>query len=187
MCMKRFRILESPIGPLVMAGHGDCLTNLALEAAANAPSERGSWTKDESAFAEVATQLFEYFAGERVGFDVALHLEGTEFQLRVWQALCGISYGQVRSYSQVAGTIGKPGAARAVGLASGKNPIAIIVPCHRVVGADGSLTGYAGGLQAKRALLDLEQVNERTGRGCLAGKSVCGDIWSSSPRACGGL
>ena len=137
-------------------GNG-CLTNLAMEDAAHPPSDRSQWVEDAAAFPDVVAQLAAYFAGKRTGFEVALRPAGTSFQQRVWDALSEIPYGETRSYGEIARRIGQPGAARAVGLANGRNPIAVVVPCHRVIGANGALTGYAGGLQAKRALLDLEQ------------------------------
>jgi methylated-DNA-[protein]-cysteine S-methyltransferase len=106
---------------------------------------------------EVERQLSEYFSGQRQAFDLPLALEGTAFQRRVWDALLGIGYGRTLSYGQLADQIGQPTAARAVGLANGRNPVSIIVPCHRVVGADGSLTGYGGGLDNKHRLLELER------------------------------
>lgn len=111
---------------------------------------------EPSAFRDVADQLAAYFAGELTEFDLALDPSGTPFQLTVWAALRTIPYGQTRSYADIARQIGSPTASRAVGLANGRNPISIIVPCHRVIGANGSLTGYGGGIERKRALLDLE-------------------------------
>ena len=157
MGLTCYRTVDSPIGLLTLAGQGDCLTNLAMEASAHPPSDRGRWREDTAAFPDVVAQLAAYFAGKRTGFEVALRPAGTSFQQRVWDALSEIPYGETRSYGEIARRIGQPGAARAVGLANGRNPIAVIVPCHRVIGANGALTGYAGGLQAKRALLDLEQ------------------------------
>jgi methylated-DNA-[protein]-cysteine S-methyltransferase len=123
------------------------------------------WVRDDAPFAAAHAQLDEYFAGDRTEFDLPLHPSGTPFQLKVWDALRTIPYGEVRSYGEIAEQIGKPGAARAVGLANGRNPISIIVPCHRVIGASGALTGYGGGLERKQALLDLES---RTAAGQLA-------------------
>jgi methylated-DNA-[protein]-cysteine S-methyltransferase len=120
------------------------------------PSHDG-WEPDDDAFPQVVEQLEAYFAGERTEFDLALDLVGTSFQKRVWEALLTIPYGETRSYGEIARQIGAPGAFRAVGLANGHNPIGIIVPCHRVIGSNGSLTGYGGGLDRKRALLELEK------------------------------
>ncbi|HYB38424.1 MAG TPA: methylated-DNA--[protein]-cysteine S-methyltransferase [Mycobacterium sp.] len=154
--MIRYRTIDSPIGPLTLAGHGPVLTNLRMVEHTYEPS-RSDWVADHRAFADAVDQLDAYFAGERTGFDLELDLRGTEFQQRVWKALLTIPYGETRSYGEIAEQIGAPGAARAVGLANGRNPIAIIVPCHRVIGAGGHLTGYGGGLDRKWILLELEK------------------------------
>jgi methylated-DNA-[protein]-cysteine S-methyltransferase len=112
--------------------------------------------RDDGAFPQAVEQLEAYFAGELTAFDLALRLDGTDFERRVWDQLLAIPYGETLSYGEVARRLGQPTASRAVGLANGRNPIGIIVPCHRVIGADGTLTGYGGGLPRKRALLDLE-------------------------------
>jgi methylated-DNA-[protein]-cysteine S-methyltransferase len=154
---KSCRTVDSPVGPLVLAGRDGTLTNLRMQDQTHPPADRAEWRLDPGAFDDVAAQLDEYFAGERTTFEIELDLEGTDFQCQVWAALLDIPHGETRSYGELARAIGRPGAARAVGLANGHNPIGIIVPCHRVVGADGSLTGYGGGLGRKRVLLDLEQ------------------------------
>jgi methylated-DNA-[protein]-cysteine S-methyltransferase len=154
--MIRYRIIDSPIGPLTLAGHGQVLTNLRMIEQSYEPS-RTDWAHDHRAFADAVDQLDTYFAGARSEFDLKLDLRGTEFQRRVWKALLTIPYGETRSYGEIAEQIGAPGAARAVGLANGRNPIAIIVPCHRVIGADGQLIGYGAGLDRKRTLLELEK------------------------------
>jgi methylated-DNA-[protein]-cysteine S-methyltransferase len=154
--MIRYRVIDSPIGPLTLAGRGSALTNLRMVDQTYQPSQAG-WSLDPGAFSDVAKQLDAYFAGELAEFDIELDLRGTDFQQRVWKALLTIPYGQTRSYGEIAAQIGAPGAARAVGLANGHNPISIIVPCHRVIGASGSLTGYGGGLERKRTLLELEK------------------------------
>ncbi|KAA1250433.1 methylated-DNA--[protein]-cysteine S-methyltransferase [Mycobacterium simiae] len=154
--MIRYRTIDSPIGPLTLAGCGARLTNLRMVDQTYEPS-RTSWSPDDEAFAGAVDQLQAYFAGERTEFQIELDLQGTEFQQRVWQALLTIPYGETRSYGEIAEQIGAPGAARAVGLANGHNPIAIIVPCHRVIGANGKLTGYGGGIDRKQALLELEK------------------------------
>ncbi len=154
--MIHYRTIESPIGPLTLAGHGSVLTNLRMIDQTYEPNRVG-WSHDPSAFADTVDQLDAYFAGELIDFDVELDLRGTEFQQRVWKALLTIPYGETRSYREIAEQIGAPGAARAVGLANGHNPIAIIVPCHRVIGASGHLTGYGGGLERKQTLLGLEK------------------------------
>jgi len=154
--MIHYRTVDSPIGPLTLAGHGSALTNLRMVDQTYEPNRAG-WSLDAAAFIHVAKQLEAYFAGELVDFDIDIDLRGTEFQRRVWKALLTIPYGETRSYGEIAEQIGAPGAARAVGLANGHNPISIIVPCHRVIGAGGSLTGYGGGLERKRTLLELER------------------------------
>lgn len=154
--MIRYRTIDSPIGPLTLAGRGDTLTNLRMVEQTYEPS-RADWERDNKAFPDTVDQLEAYFAGERTDFDLPLDLQGSDFQRRVWNALLTIPYGQTRSYGEIAKQIGVPGAARAVGLANGRNPIAIIVPCHRVIGVGGGLTGYGGGLDRKRTLLQLEK------------------------------
>lgn len=119
-------------------------------------NQRSSAVHNAEQLTEVCKQLEQYFAGKREQFDLPLDATGTAFQQRVWQSLCAIPFGQTASYGQLAASLGNPNASRAVGLANGKNPIAIVVPCHRVIGANGTLTGYAGGLDNKRMLLELE-------------------------------
>ena len=149
-------IVDSPVGPLTLAGANGRLRHLRMVDQTYEPSRQG-WERDDHAFADAATQLEAYFAGERFEFDLELDMIGTDFQRRVWAALLTIPYGETRSYGEIAQQIGSPGASRAVGLANGHNPIGIIVPCHRVIGANGSLTGYGGGLDRKRQLLDMEK------------------------------
>jgi methylated-DNA-[protein]-cysteine S-methyltransferase len=153
--MIQYRTIDSPIGLLTLAGRGSVLSNLRMVDQTYEPS-RADWSPDPGAFGAAVAQLEAYFAGELTDFDVELDLRGTEFQRRVWKALLTIPFGETRSYGEIAEQIGAPGAARAVGLANGHNPIAIVVPCHRVIGANGSLTGFGGGLDRKRALLELE-------------------------------
>ncbi|MGV0037543.1 methylated-DNA--[protein]-cysteine S-methyltransferase [Mycobacterium colombiense] len=157
--MIEYRTIDSPIGLLTLAGHGSVLTNLRMVDQTYEPS-RSDWSPNPRAFGEAVEQLGAYFAGELTDFDVELDLRGTEFQRRVWRALLTIPYGETRSYGEIAEQIAAPGAARAVGLANGHNPIAIVVPCHRVIGANGSLTGFGGGLGRKRTLLELEKQRE---------------------------
>ncbi|KBZ61501.1 methylated-DNA-protein-cysteine methyltransferase [Mycobacterium [tuberculosis] TKK-01-0051] len=157
--MIEYRTIDSPIGLLTLAGHGSVLTNLRMVDQTYEPS-RSDWSPNPRAFGEAVEQLGAYFAGELTDFDVDLDLRGTEFQRRVWRALLTIPYGETRSYGEIAEQIAAPGAARAVGLANGHNPIAIVVPCHRVIGANGSLTGFGGGLGRKRTLLELEKQRE---------------------------
>ncbi len=151
-----YRTVDSPVGPLTLAGIGDRLMHLRMVDQTYEPSRYG-WETDDNAFPAAVEQLEAYFAGDRMEFDVELDLVGTAFQRRVWAALLTIPYGETRSYGEIALQIGSPGAFRAVGLANGHNPIGIIVPCHRVIGANGSLTGYGGGIERKRALLALEK------------------------------
>ena len=157
-----FRIIESPVGPLTLAGRDNTLAHLRMTDQTHEP-DRASWVEDDDAFPDAVEQLGAYFAGELSSFDVDLALTGTEFQRRVWAALQTIPYGETRSYGEIAAQIGAPGASRAVGLANGRNPIGIIVPCHRVIGASGSLTGYGGGLDRKRVLLELEKSRKPAG------------------------
>jgi methylated-DNA-[protein]-cysteine S-methyltransferase len=151
----RYAQIESPVGQLLLtvdvAGRLNRLRFPEHTAAIPSP-----WIRDEQALAEPRRQLEAYFAGDREGFDLELAPRGTPFQLRVWSALRAIPYGETASYGEIAHAAGQPGAARAVGGANNRNPIAIIVPCHRVIGAGGALTGYGGGLDRKRYLLALE-------------------------------
>lgn len=151
-----FRTVDSPVGPLTLAGTHGRLRHLRMVDQTYEP-RRDGWEPDESAFPDAVAQLDAYFAGELIDFDLDLDLVGTDFQRRVWEALLTIPYGETRSYGAIALQIGSPGASRAVGLANGHNPISIVVPCHRVIGANGSLTGYGGGLPKKRQLLDMEK------------------------------
>jgi len=154
--MTTARTIDSPIGPLTLAGQDGKLSHLLMLNHSHAPNHTG-WSRDASAFPDVVEQLGAYFAGDLTEFDLAYELAGTDFQRRVWTALLTIPYGQTRSYGELADQIGSPKASRAVGLANGRNPISIIVPCHRVIGSNGSLTGYGGGIDRKRTLLNLEQ------------------------------
>jgi methylated-DNA-[protein]-cysteine S-methyltransferase len=156
MATLQFRSIDSPVGTLTLAGKDGRLRHLRMVDQTYEPSRDG-WEPDGDAFPEAVEQLEAYFAGERTEFELELDLVGTEFQRRVWAALLTIPYGETRSYGEIARQIGAPGAFRAVGLANGHNPIGIIVPCHRVIGSNGSLTGYGGGLDRKRALLALEK------------------------------
>lgn len=157
MADRFYTILKSPVGRLLVTSDGTHVTRLSMEPT----HQRGfdvptTWTASDAPFRDVRTQLEDYFSGTRRTFDLPLAPAGTAFQRRVWDALQGIPYGQTASYGDVARRIGQPLAAQAVGAANGRNPIAIVIPCHRVVGADGSLTGYAGGVVRKRQLLRLE-------------------------------
>lgn len=152
-----YRTIDSPIGPLTLAGDGTALMHLRMADQTHEPDRRAWIAGPPEVFGAAVEQLTAYFAGELTEFDLALDLGGTEFQRRVWGALRDIPYGQTRSYGQIAAEIGSPGAARAVGMANGRNPIAIIVPCHRVIGSTGALTGYGGGVERKTKLLELER------------------------------
>ncbi|WP_454791284.1 methylated-DNA--[protein]-cysteine S-methyltransferase [Mycolicibacterium lutetiense] len=156
MTTLRYRTMDSPVGLLTLAGRDGKLMHLRMVDQTYEPSREG-WRSDETAFADAVDQLSGYFAGDRTEFDLELDMVGTQFQRRVWEALQTIPYGETCSYGEIARQIGSPAASRAVGLANGHNPIGIIVPCHRVIGANGSLTGYGGGLDRKRALLELEK------------------------------
>ncbi|HEX6325679.1 MAG TPA: methylated-DNA--[protein]-cysteine S-methyltransferase [Jiangellaceae bacterium] len=157
MNTTRWTTTDSPIGPLLLTADDGGLTRLYMEVRKHGPDEvQPEWRRDDSAFTEACRQLDEYFAGQRTEFDLPLNPAGTPFQRRVWEALKTIPYGEIRSYGEIAEQIGRPGAARAVGLANGRNPISIVVPCHRVIGASGALTGYGGGLERKQYLLNLE-------------------------------
>ncbi len=152
-----YTVVSSPIDDLLLLGDGESLTGLWMSPFQIDPS----WRRDDAAFDPVAKQLAAYFAGELTDFDVPLAPAGTPFQLTVWAALRTIPYGETTSYGELAAQIGRPGAARAVGLANGRNPISVIVPCHRVIGSTGTLVGYGGGLARKRLLLDLEAAVRR--------------------------
>jgi methylated-DNA-[protein]-cysteine S-methyltransferase len=147
---------ESPIGPLLLAGSRDGLKLVSFERGKRTHCVDPEWREDDSLFVEAVDQLRSYFVGERKTFSLPLILEGTEFQKRVWTALIEIPYGETVSYKALAGRVGSPRAVRAVGAANGANPIPIIIPCHRVIGNDGSLTGFGGGLPMKKKLLELE-------------------------------
>jgi methylated-DNA-[protein]-cysteine S-methyltransferase len=154
--MTSYTSIDSPIGPLLVARDDEGICALLLPHGKRPPQPHPDWVRDDAAFDDVRTQLAEYFAGGRTSFELPLHLTGSAFQRRVWQALLEIPHGTTTSYGALADHIGAAGAARAVGLANGQNPIALIVPCHRVIGANGSLTGYGGGLPTKKWLLTHE-------------------------------
>jgi len=161
--MNAFTYFESPIGRLLLTSDGTALTGLYMEPSRKAQCTDG-WAEDVTVapLSSTVRQLTEYFDGTRREFDLPLRLQGTMFQTRVWRELTEIPYGQTWSYGQLAKRIDKPSASRAVGLANGANPIAIVVPCHRVIGADASLTGYGGGVDRKRWLLAHEGAALRT-------------------------
>ena len=152
----RHTSIPSPLGDLLISRDDIGITALYLPSGKHPRQAPVASIRDDTAFDDIRTQLDEYFAGRRTAFDVPLHAHGTSWQQRVWAGLLDIPCGTTSSYGALAAAIGSPGAARAVGLANGQNPISIVVPCHRVVGADGSLTGYGGGLPAKQWLLSHE-------------------------------
>jgi methylated-DNA-[protein]-cysteine S-methyltransferase len=148
--------IPSPIGPLLLTGDGAALTGLYMLGHQGGPAIAADWQEDPQRFRDAIAQLQQYFAGSRRVFDLPLQPHGTPFQQEVWQALQQIPFGQTLSYGGLAARLGKPNASRAVGLANGRNPLSIVVPCHRVIGADGSLTGYGGGMARKAWLLAHE-------------------------------
>ncbi len=152
-----YHIIESPIGPILLAGDEDGLKYVNIRKGKKRVEIPDDWVANKDFFRDVSGQFEAYFAGELESFDVKLAPEGTEFQKSVWKALKEIPYGETRTYGQIAKSIGNPKASRAVGLANNRNPISIIVPCHRVIGANGKLTGYASGLDVKAFLLRLEE------------------------------
>jgi methylated-DNA-[protein]-cysteine S-methyltransferase len=141
----------------MLVGDGESLTHVVFATGRLSAAPEPGWVKNPGVLAEAARQLEEYFAGTRRLFDLRVAAAGTAFQRTVWHALQGIPYGETRTYGDVARTVGNRAAVRAVGLANGRNPLPIVIPCHRVIGSDGSLTGFGGGLEAKRFLLDLER------------------------------
>ncbi|SIO84292.1 methylated-DNA--[protein]-cysteine S-methyltransferase [Nocardiopsis sp. JB363] len=156
----RYTTMDSPLGELLLFGDGEALAGVSTPPKDGSPhrvAER--WVADRAPFAEVRRQLAAYFAGELREFDLPLAPAGTPWQLRVWRALTTIPYGETAGYGELAEELGRPTASRALGAANGRNPISVIVPCHRVIGANGSLTGYAGGLERKKKLLNLENKN----------------------------
>ena len=157
----KYCYLESPVGDLLIAGDETGLSLVGFPNGAMRYDPEPDWVYDEAPFAAARQQLCEYFAGKRKAFDLPLKLTGTEFQVRVLEELQRIPYGETTSYSDIAERIGRPKAMRAVGAANGRNPIPIIIPCHRVIGRGGDLTGFGGGLETKAALLRLEAENSR--------------------------
>ncbi len=152
----RYDVIETPIGPLLVAADAAGLRQISFPERGKARRPEAGWVHDPAPFRELASQLREYFAGQRRRFSLRLAPQGTEFQRATWRALAEIPYGTTISYAELARRVGRPAASRAVGAANGANPLPIVVPCHRVIGADGSLTGFGGGLPVKRALLELE-------------------------------
>lgn len=156
--MIRYRRIPTPLGPLFATAVGGSLTGLYYEGGRHAPRISPTWVEDPEwgPLAECARQLADYFAGKRRRFDLPLAPGGTPFQMRVWREIARIPYGETISYAELARRAGAPGAARAAGAATGRNPLSIVVPCHRVVASGGGLTGYAGGLERKTRLLEIE-------------------------------
>lgn len=152
-----YTYLESPIGPLLLAGDGVRLSKVGFPNGKGRVAPHDDWRRDDDQFIEARAQLSAYFAGELRHFDLELMPVGSPFQLAVWRALSTIPYGETTSYGELANRIGRPSASRAVGAANGANPIPIIVPCHRVIGASGALTGFGGGIETKRWLLAHEK------------------------------
>jgi methylated-DNA-[protein]-cysteine S-methyltransferase len=157
--VTQYTEIQSPIGRLLLLPDGVALTGVHMETDRYPPRRDATWTQTANAAVLVAAarQLEQYFAGKRLEFDLPLAAAGTAFQQKVWRSLCGIPYGVTASYGEIAGRLGQPTASRAVGLANGRNPIAIVIPCHRVIGANGTLTGYGGGLPRKQWLLQHER------------------------------
>ncbi|WP_369263819.1 methylated-DNA--[protein]-cysteine S-methyltransferase [Streptomyces sp. R35] len=154
--MKQHTVIDSPYGPLTLVADDGVLCGLYMVGQRHRPQEENFGERDDTLFDEAEAQLKAYFAGELKEFTLELRMAGTPFQRSVWDQLRQIPYGETRTYGELAEALDNVGASRAVGLANGKNPIGIIVPCHRVVGANGSLTGYGGGLDRKKRLLDFE-------------------------------
>jgi methylated-DNA-[protein]-cysteine S-methyltransferase len=150
-------VIDSPIGDLTLVGDDDGLVALYMVQQRHRPGPETFGEPDATAFDAVREQLGEYFEGTRTDFDLPLSLHGTPFQLTVWHELLKIPYGETISYGELAARLGNPSASRAVGLANGKNPVSIVVPCHRVVGSKGDLTGYGGGIERKQHLLGFER------------------------------
>jgi methylated-DNA-[protein]-cysteine S-methyltransferase len=154
--LNYFTTMATAIGQITLTGDGEALTGLYMDHHLRRPPLPPGAVHDDAQLADARAQLEEYMAGERTRFDLPLRAAGTAFQREVWSALEQIPYAETISYGELARRVGRPSASRAVGLANGRNPISIVVPCHRVIGASGTLTGYGGGLERKRFLLDLE-------------------------------
>ena len=159
-----FSLMDSWLGKILLAGNDQGLTQVAFQAGKSPLTPKADWRRDDAFWATAVSQLTAYFAGELKQFNLPLAPQGTPFQQQVWAYLQTIPYGRTTTYGTIAAELGNPNASRAVGAANGRNPISVIIPCHRVVGSDGKLTGYAGGLPIKEALLGLER-NGRLGTG----------------------
>lgn len=156
--MTRFARIRTPLGTVIAIAAGGALTGIHFEGGKHVPAVSAEWREDpyHDPLRRCAEQLADYFAGKRQCFDLPLAPKGTEFQQRVWREIAAVRYGETITYSELAARAGAPGSARAAGAATGRNPLSILVPCHRIVATDGSLTGYAGGLDRKEKLLALE-------------------------------
>jgi methylated-DNA-[protein]-cysteine S-methyltransferase len=157
--MTHYACFESAMGRMYATVEGDAISGIYFEGGRHAPTIRTDWiaAPDHDVLRACMSQLQEYFAGTRSAFDLPLHAGGTPFQAQVWKHIAAIPYGETVTYASLAATLGKPAAARAVGAATGRNPHSIVVPCHRVLGSDGSATGYAGGVERKLRMLGLER------------------------------
>jgi methylated-DNA-[protein]-cysteine S-methyltransferase len=164
--MRSHTVVDSPMGALTLVATDGTLSGVYMEDHLHMPARSSFGPRVGAGFEEAAEQLEEYFAGRRREFSLDTRLAGTDFQRRVWAAVRAIPYGQTRTYAQLADAVGRPDRLRAVAATVGHNPLTVVVPCHRVVGSDGSLTGFAGGLARKRFLLDLERPTDR-GQGWL--------------------
>jgi methylated-DNA-[protein]-cysteine S-methyltransferase len=163
--MRSHAVVASPVGPLTLVAEDGALAGLYLHEQRHRPDGSAFGARDDAVLPGLREQLAAYFRRELRTFDVPLAVPGTPFQQQVWTALRAVPYGSTCSYAELAAAIGRPSAVRAVGAANGRNPVCLVVPCHRVVGADGSLTGYAGGLERKRWLLALERGQQPTSPG----------------------
>lgn len=161
----RYDYLETPHGRMLLVANDAGLSGVYFVGQKHYPRPDGTWKRDAQALRQAKRELQEYFAGKRKSFDVALAPEGTAFQRAVWRQIARVSCGETITYAELARRAGRPGAARAAGAATGRNPVGVIVPCHRIVGSNGSLTGYAGGLPRKKALLALEGARAATSTG----------------------
>lgn len=159
MHQTRYTFMETPLGPLLLAGGPAGLEAVNFQRSSHPHTPEPDWLRDDAAFDAARRQLDDYFAGTRTEFDLPLHPQGTAFQRKVWTALRGIPYGTTITYGELARRVGQPSAARAVGAANGRNPLPIVIPCHRVIGSNGQLTGFYGGLHLKEGLLSLERAH----------------------------
>ncbi|ELV8624346.1 methylated-DNA--[protein]-cysteine S-methyltransferase [Vibrio cidicii] len=154
--MNYYTIAPSPLGEMTLQANDEGILGIWFTTQTTLPDDLGQENANHSVLSLALTQLDEYFSGKRTQFDLPIAAKGTAFQMQVWQALTTIPYGETWSYQELANAVGNPKAVRAVGLANGKNPVSIVVPCHRVIGKNGKLTGYAGGIERKRWLLEKE-------------------------------